>query len=119
MLNITPLALMKVLESYTTSDDEFYFMPLCKLSEVEHNKLICKIYKIEKSEYVVGEIFKYGLYAFNTVGEALEFIQTIKMLFKEGKRSVVFGQKFWPEFRRVINNSVKPAEYNNRALLNL
>lgn len=116
MLNITPLALMKVLESYTTTNEDSHYMPICKLSEVDSNKLICKIYKVEKDEYITAEINKYGLYTFQSISDALEFINTIKMLFKEGKRSVVFGQKFWPEFRKAINNSIKADQTQSLAL---
>ena len=117
MLNISPLALMKVLESYTTSEEDSYFLPICKLSEVEDNRLICKIYRVVKDDYVAAEVYKYGLYTFTSVNDSIEFINIIKTLFKEGKRSVVFGQKFWPEFRKVINNTVKTDKNSKLALL--
>lgn len=117
MLNMPHCLLNKVIDSYCLSDvtvgDNVLFMPICKISMVDKSKLISRVFVVDNSDHTISEISNRGLYLFKTLEECNIYINNIQSLFKEGKRSVVFGQQFWPEYRKSIHNSVNLTLVNN------
>lgn len=100
--NIHPLSLKKLLKLYQTNRYPFLYMPI-------KSEGIGKIYKIKMNQQSLSIINKIGLYLFSDIKVAEEYINSVDLYTKKGKKECTDGLIFWPKYRELIK---KATNYN-------
>lgn len=86
-----------------------YWIALIYPSDLKHYKVI----SIRQDPEIVKELTKYYIYIFKNEDDADTFGFMVSQFRNKSSRNIRVSQKFWPEFRLILEQSINYKEVNN------